>query len=86
MKLETGATVRVEVSKDRSDRSHFPTGFTGLLGRSYRQKYGHGFENEWTVFHPEKGGISWYRRDDLTVIAAATPESELNARRLEDWE
>ncbi|MER9768903.1 hypothetical protein NKJ09_22895 [Mesorhizobium sp. M0189] len=83
MELKTGAIVRVDVSKKKTWMGHFQTGFTGILGRNSFQKYG-GSDNEWTVFHPKRGGISWYNSDDLTVIAEATPESELKARRLED--
>lgn len=84
MKLKTGATVRVDVSKKKTWMSHFETGFVGILGRNYKQQYRHGSTKEWTVFHPKYGGISWYDSDDLTVIKEATNESELHARRLED--
>lgn len=81
MKLKVGATVRVEVSKKKTWMSHFPTGFTGLLGLNYRQQYGNGSNRSWTVIHPKYGRISWYDSDDLTIIKESTLKSELKARR-----
>ena len=83
-KLRVGALVRVEVSPKKTWMRHFETGFTGLLGRNYRQQFRGGSDHAWTVHHPKLGPISWYDDDDLTVIKESTPKSELKARRLED--
>lgn len=82
--LKTGAIVRVEVNPKKTWKSHFDTGFTGLLGRNYYQQFRHGSTHVWTVFHPKYGHISWYDDDDLVVIKESTIKNELKARRLED--
>lgn len=82
-KFRCGDKVRVEVSKKKTWMSHFETGFVGLLGPNYKQQFGGGKrdENQWTVIHPKYGEMSWYDTDDLTLIEAATLESELKVRR-----
>ena len=80
--MKVGDLVRVDVTEP--GMRHFATGFIGVLGRNGAQQHETCGEHEWTVFHPERGAISWYPASSLTVVRSGTDRDELMARRLED--
>lgn len=49
---------------------HFPSGLRGFVMGSYRDQYGNGERNLYTVDVEKHGETSWYNEDQLTLIEA----------------
>lgn len=88
-KYHHGDVVRVDVSPKKTWKSHFPTGFTGIVKGSYGDQFGRkGTGGGYTIYPLNKEGkitdeISWYDSEDFTLISKGNEESFKKAREYE---
>jgi hypothetical protein len=59
----------VRIKKDLgTHKSHFTNDRLAIVGYSYRERYGHGDSDTYSIFIQGEGDVAWYDESDLILI------------------